>query len=63
MLAERPASAGSEELPPMPVPDSADVEIHGIEFGGKGGRISNSGTVTVLYVEEEAQSADSERSL
>ncbi|MEX1363345.1 MAG: hypothetical protein AB1Z98_09480 [Nannocystaceae bacterium] len=52
------------ELVPMPVPDSSDAEIHGIEFGGKNGRIGHTGTVTVLYVEEDdAQSTNSERSL
>jgi negative regulator of sigma E activity len=58
-----PSPAEPEELAPMPVPDTADVEIHNIELGGGGGRISKSGTVTVLYVEEEAEPADSERSL
>lgn len=51
------------ELAPMEVPEASGVEIHNIELGGGGGRISNTGTVTVLYVEEEATQADSERSL
>jgi hypothetical protein len=51
------------ELAPMPVPDTADVEIHNIEISGGGGRISSTGTVTVLYVEEEPAQVDSERSL
>ena len=52
-----------EELAPMEVPDASGVEIHNIELGGGGGRISNTGTVTVLYVQEEPSQADSERSL
>lgn len=51
------------KLPPMPVPESSEAEIHGIEFGGKHGRISNTGTVTVLYVEEDETPPKSERSL
>ena len=47
----------------MPVPETNDAEIHGIEFGGRNGRIGHSGTVTVLYVEDDAQSTNSERSL
>ena len=33
-----PASAGPEDadLAPMPVPEAAQVEIHNIEFGGRG---------------------------
>jgi negative regulator of sigma E activity len=67
MLASKdePASDASEDgdLAPMPVPDAAEVEIHNIEFGGRGGRIQSSGTVPVLYVEEEVGAVDSERSL
>ena len=47
----------------MPVPQSNEAEIHGIEFGGKHGRISHTGTVTVLYVEEDETPPNSERSL
>ncbi len=47
---------------PMTVPDASEAEIHGIKFGRGGGRISNTGTITVLYVEDE-EPADSERSL
>lgn len=62
---DKPASDASEDgdLAPMPVPEAAQVEIHNIEFGGRGGRISSSGTVPVLYVEEEVGAVDSERSL
>lgn len=65
LLAEKPqgspapTGAGASELP---APRPADAEIHGIEFGGKQGRISHTGTVTVLYVEED-ESQKSERSL
>lgn len=52
------------EIIPMAVPENSIAEIHGVEFGGKSGRISNIGTVTVLYVEEDdAESTNSERSL
>ena len=37
--------------------------FHSIEFGGKAGRISQNGTVTVLYVEEGESPQKSERSL
>lgn len=49
---------------PFPSPRAADAEIHGIEFGGKQGRISHTGVVTVLYVEEDDSAPQkSERSL
>lgn len=50
-------------LAPMPVPQTHEAEIHGIEFGVRSGRISNTGTVTVLYVEEDETPTTSERSL
>lgn len=56
-------STTDAKLAPMPVPQSNEAEIHGIEFGGKQGRISNTGTVTVLYVEEDETPPNSERSL
>jgi negative regulator of sigma E activity len=58
-----PQSPIDTKLPPMPVPETSEAEIHGIEFGGKHGRISNTGTVTVLYVEEDETPTNSERSL
>jgi negative regulator of sigma E activity len=58
-----PAFPTDTKLPPMPVPETSEAEIHGIEFGGKHGRISNTGTVTVLYVEEDETPTNSERSL
>lgn len=61
--AEPAPSASDAKLPPMPVPQSNEAEIHGIEFGGKQGRISHTGTVTVLYVEEDETPPNSERSL
>jgi negative regulator of sigma E activity len=57
------APSPDAKLPPMPVPQSNEAEIHGIEFGGKHGRISHTGTVTVLYVEEDETPPNSERSL
>lgn len=62
-VAPAPATSADPKLPPMPVPESNEAEIHGIEFGGKHGRISNTGTVTVLYVEEDETPPNSERSL
>jgi hypothetical protein len=48
----------------FPAPKPAQAEIHNIEFGGKSGRIGKTGTVTVLYVEEDIdEEQDSERSL
>jgi len=47
----------------FPSPPAAEAEIHGIEFGGKQGRISQTGVVTVLYVEEDTSAQKSERSL
>ncbi len=47
----------------LPKPKKVQAEIHGVEFSGHTGRISNTGTVTVLYLEEEAQPKDTERSL
>jgi hypothetical protein len=45
-------------------PRAAEADIHSIEFGGRNGRIGQTGTVTVLYVEEEPEDDnDSERSL
>lgn len=50
------------EFTPMVVPESSEVEIHEIDFGGRQGSISNSGTVTVLFVDDE-EPTNSERSL
>ena len=47
----------------LPKPKKVEAEIHGVEFSGHTGRISKTGTVTVLYLEEEAQPKDTERSL
>jgi negative regulator of sigma E activity len=62
-VAPAPLPSADPKLPPMPVPESSEAEIHGIEFGGKHGRISHTGTVTVLYVEEDETPPNSERSL
>ncbi|MEM9458535.1 MAG: hypothetical protein AAGF11_30435 [Myxococcota bacterium] len=66
-LAAVPTPAPTAEpeslLDPMPVPQTHEAEIHGIEFGVRSGRISNNGTVTVLYVEEDDAPTNSERSL
>ncbi len=68
MLAQAPnPAAGSTDDTPaeldLPKPKKVEAEIHGVEFSGKAGRISNTGTVTVLYVEEDVEPKDSERSL
>ena len=47
----------------LPSPKKVEAEIHGVEFSGHTGRISKTGTVTVLYLEEEVQPKDTERSL
>ncbi|MGH1347334.1 MAG: hypothetical protein ACRBN8_37580 [Nannocystales bacterium] len=55
-----PALGAEDDLPS---PKKVEAEIHGVEFSGHTGRISKTGTVTVLYLEEEAQPKDTERSL
>jgi anti-sigma factor RsiW len=62
---------GSAGLPTpvddLPAPDSNDADIERIEFSGASGQISRiegvRGTTTVIWVEEDDQPADSERSL
>jgi len=61
-----PASVADPQASPeadLPKPKKVEAEIHGVEFSGHTGRISKTGTVTVLYLEEEAQPKDTERSL
>ena len=58
-----PTMIAEKEPEPLPAPKAGDAEIHGIEFGGKQGRISQTGTLTVVYVEEDEQPKPSERSL
>ncbi len=58
-----PSSDGLDEVDDLPSPKKVEAEIHGVEFSGHTGRISKTGTVTVLYLEEEAQPKDTERSL
>jgi hypothetical protein len=58
MMAQAPEPADD-----MPKPKKVEAEIHGVDFSGHTGRISKTGTVTVLYLEEEAEPQDSERSL
>ena len=65
-VAPAPAPTPTPEVSPeadLPRPKKVEAEIHGVEFSGHTGRISNTGTVTVLYLEEEAQPKDTERSL
>jgi hypothetical protein len=57
-----------EEEPGLfPQPESNDAEIEKIEFGGRSGTISHiqgsRGTTTVIWVQEDEEPVDSERSL
>ncbi len=61
MKSSLPADNELEE--DMPRPMKVEAEIHGVEFSGHAGRIAKTGTVTVLYLEEESQPKDTERSL
>lgn len=62
-IAAAPMPAPEPEMT-FPEPKPAEADIHAIEFGGKNGRIAKTGTVTVLYVEEDIDDEnDSERSL
>lgn len=56
---EEPVDDGVQFTPPKP----GDAELHNVEFAGRNGRVAQTGTVTVLYVEEEVEPKDSERSL
>jgi anti-sigma factor RsiW len=64
-IAQRDREPTTPEPPAevFPAPKAAEAEIHSVEFGGKAGRISQNGTVTVLYVEEGDTPQKSERSL
>ena len=62
-VAPTPAPPDVSTETDLPKPKKVEAEIHGVEFSGHTGRISNTGTVTVLYLEEEAQPKDTERSL
>ena len=52
---------------PFPAPNEEAAQIEQIEFGGNGGRIGQiegkTGTVTVIWVTEDEDPADSERAL
>jgi hypothetical protein len=61
-----PPKAEPSELEPalaFPEPKPSEADIHRVDFGGRNGRISQTGTVTVLFVEEDEGPKDSERSL
>ena len=57
----------AEEPQFFPQPESNDAEIEKIEFGGRSGTISHiqgsRGTTTVIWVHEDEEPVDSERSL
>lgn len=52
---------------PLPAPESNEADVERIEFGGASGRISKiegvRGTTTVIWIEEDEEPIDSERSL
>lgn len=58
-----PAAAMTE----FPMPEANDAEVEIIDFAGHSGRIShidgNHGTTTVIWVQEDEEGVDSERSL
>lgn len=58
-----PESPRAPVLPPTTAEPAVGAEIHDLQFGGKTGRIARTGTVTVLYVEEDLEPKQSERSL
>ncbi len=62
-IAHVPLPVAAPDGDAFPAPSPVDAEIHGIEFGGRNGRISQTGTVTVLYVEDDGAPQNSERSL
>jgi anti-sigma factor RsiW len=69
--AEPSRMARADETAPEPIrfeaPDSNEAEVERIEFGGHSGHIEQlegtRGTTTVIWIEEDDQPADSERSL
>ncbi|MCA9720615.1 MAG: hypothetical protein H6713_26265 [Myxococcales bacterium] len=65
--AGRPEAAVPSVVGPFPQPNEEAAEIEQIEFGGNGGQIGQiegkTGTVTVIWVTEEDDPADSERAL
>lgn len=65
-IASSAPKAEPSELEPalaFPEPKPSEADIHRVDFGGRNGRISQTGTVTVLFVEEDEGPKDSERSL
>jgi negative regulator of sigma E activity len=68
---DRMADATAPTDPAAPVefeaPESNDADVDNIEFGGHNGRIerleSSRGTTTVIWIEEDDEPVDSERSL
>lgn len=52
---------------PLPAPESNEADVERIEFGGASGRISKiegvRGTTTVIWIEEDEEPIDNERSL
>ncbi len=66
IAAAKPAAV-PEALAPFPQPNEAAAEIEEIDFGTNGGQIDQiegkSGTVTVIWVTEDEDPADSERAL
>ncbi len=67
IAAARPVNVAPEAQGPFPKPNEAAAEIEEIDFGTNGGQIDQiegkSGTVTVIWVTEDEDPADSERAL
>ena len=65
MMAQKHDQEEEPEL--FPEPESNEAEIEKIEFGGRSGTISHiqgsRGTTTVIWVQEDEEPVDSERSL
>ena len=62
-MAQAPEAPPEAESKVFEAPEPGQADIESIQFGGKNGRIGRAGTVTVLYVEEDDESIETERSL
>ena len=67
IAAADPEAGDLNKDPDFPVPESNEAEIERIEFGGRSGTITKiegtRGTTTVIWVHEDEDPVDSERSL
>lgn len=62
-MAQAPKAQPEPPTKAFEAPEPGQADIESIQFGGKNGRIGRAGTVTVLYVEEDDESIETERSL